>query len=119
MKKGIIIAAVVLAAAALLYIFVFSKNLSGRIVMPYIAHQKPRIDPHVPSSVPLADKLDEVIFDGLFNVSANKSGIVYEDGLGEFMGMDKNNAASVRLTPKKRWHKSFKVTMDKDKIAVC
>jgi len=99
MKKAIIIICAVLVAAAgvAVYWFVFRKNLSDSIVIPYIAHQKPRIDPHVPSPIPIADKLDEVVFDGLFNVSANPSGITYEDGLGEYLGIDKNNVVTVRL----------------------
>jgi hypothetical protein len=73
---------VVLIAAGTAYWFFFRTDLTGKIVIPYIAHQKPRIDPHIPSSIPIADKLDEVIFDGLFNVSANPSGVTYQDGLG-------------------------------------
>jgi hypothetical protein len=120
MKKAIIISVVLFAvvAGALLYLLVFSKNLNGTIIIPYIAHQKPRVDPHVPSSVPIADKLDEVSFDGLFNVSANASGITYEDGLGEYMGLDKNNAVTIRLKPRKKWHSSYSVTMKKEKIAM-
>jgi hypothetical protein len=120
MKKLVIIALVVtlLGVAAVLYIFVFSKNLKDRIVIPYIAHQEPRIDPHVPSAVPIADKLDEVVFDGLFNVSANPSGIAYEDGLGELVGIDENNIVTVRLKPRKRWHSSFDVTIEKKKIMI-
>lgn len=120
MKKAIIISVSLFAvvAGALLYFLVFNKNLSGTIVIPYIAHQKPRVDPHVPSSVPIADKLDEVSFDGLFNVSANASGITYEDGLGEYMGLDKNNTVTIRLKPRKKWHSSYSVTMTKDKMAM-
>ena len=121
MKKtilGTVIALIVLIGAGALYWFVFRKDLSGQIVIPYIAHQKPRIDPHVPSSVPIADKLDEVVFDGLFNVSASPSGIVYENGLGEFMGIDQKCVVRVRLKPNRKWHSSFMVTMDKKKIAV-
>ena len=90
MKKVLIILGVLLVCAggAAVYWFVFHKDLSGQIIIPYIAHQKPRIDPHVPSPIPIADKLDEVVFDGLFNVSANPSGITYEDGLGEYLGID-------------------------------
>lgn len=120
-QKNILIAAIALAViilAGLLYWFVFRKDLSGRIVIPYIAHQKPRLDPHVPSAVPIANQLGEVVFDGLFNVSANPSGITYEDGLGEYMGIDKNGVVSVRLKPGKKWHSSYSVTMDKEKIAV-
>ena len=51
---------VVLAAAGLLYWFVFRKDLSDKIIIPYIAHQKPAIDPHIPHAVPLTDKLDEL-----------------------------------------------------------
>jgi len=121
MKKVLVISSIVLVAcaAALLYFFVFSKNLKDSIVIPYIAHQKPRIDPHIPSSVPIADKLDEVIFDGLFNVSANKSGITYEDGLGEFIGIDaKTNVVSIRLKQNHKWHSSFNVSMEKSKVTI-
>lgn len=121
MKKTILIVSIALVAiaSALVYFFVFRKNLADQIVLPYIAHQKPRIDPHIPSSVPIADKLDEVLFDGLFNISANPSGIVYEDGLGEFMGLDeKTGVVSVRLKPRKKWHTSYSVTTEKKKITV-
>ncbi|MBD3418944.1 MAG: hypothetical protein GF398_02380 [Chitinivibrionales bacterium] len=119
MKKALII---ILSAVLLggigggLYYFFFWKNLSGQIVVPYIAHQKPRIDPHIPASVPLADKMDEVVFDGLFNVSANPSGITYEDGLGELMGLTEDNVVSIRLKPARKWHSSYGITMEKDKI---
>jgi hypothetical protein len=120
MKKAIIITLILGLAVTggLLYFFVFGKNLTGRIVIPYIAHQKPRVDPHIPSAVPIADKLDEVLFDGLFNVSANPSGIIYEDGLGEFMGLDENGMVSIRLKPAKKWHSSYTASMDKEKITV-
>jgi hypothetical protein len=121
MKKtllGITIALVALIGGGALYWFVFRKDLSDKIIVPYIAHQKPRIDPHVPSSVPIADKLDEVVFDGLFNVAASASGIVYEDGLGEFMGIDKKSVVSVRLKPNRKWHSSFTATMEKEKITI-
>ena len=75
MKKGLIIGAAVIVVAAVLFFLFWGKNLEDRILIPYIAHQKPRIDPHLPSAVPVADKMDEVLFDGLFNVSANPSGI--------------------------------------------
>ena len=111
MKKALIIGgAVVVVAAVAVYLLFFMKDLSGSIVIPYISHQKPRIDPHIPSSVPIADKLDEVMFDGLFNISANPSGITYEDGLGELMGIDANSVVTIRLKPGKRWHKSYQVT---------
>ncbi|MBN1309288.1 MAG: hypothetical protein JXA18_15295 [Chitinispirillaceae bacterium] len=120
MKKAIVISLIIgiAATAGLVYYFLFGKNLTGRIIIPYIAHQKPRVDPHVPSAVPIADKMDEVLFDGLFNVSANPSGIIYEDGLGEFMGIDEKSVVSVRLKPSKKWHSSYSVTMDKEKIAI-
>jgi hypothetical protein len=109
---------VALVAGGLLYWFVFRKDLSDKIVIPYIAHQKPRIDPHVPSSVPIADKLDEVIFDGLFNVSANASGITYENGLGEYLGIDNKFVVSVRLKQGQKWHTSYQVAMEKEKVAI-
>lgn len=121
MKKtiiGVIIALVVLAAAGALYWFVFRKNLADSIVIPYIAHQKPHVDPHVPSAVPLADKLDEVLFDGLFNGVPSPSGILYQDGLGEFISIDPKGLVTVRLKPNRKWHSSYAVTMDKKKIAV-
>lgn len=118
-KRNIVIAAVgVVVIAAVLYFILTRPNLSGQIVIPYIAHQKPTIDPHLPSSNSLSDKLDDVQFDGLFNLSANPSGVVYEDGLGEFLGIDQDNVVSVRLKTNKRWHDSFPVTMDGDKITI-
>lgn len=118
-KKTIIItAAAVVVVAAVLY-FIFARpDLSGQIVLPYISHQKPAIDPHLPSSTALSDKLDEVQFDGLFNLSANPSGVVYEDGLGEFLGIDPENVVSIRLKTNKRWHDSFPVTVDGDKFSI-
>lgn len=120
MKKWLIplIIVVVLGGAGTAYYFLFYKNLRGQIVVPYIAHQKPRIDPHLPGYVPIADKLDEVIFDGLFNVSANPSGIVYEDGLGELIGIDENNVVTVRLKPGKEWHTTYGVAMDGEKVSL-
>lgn len=118
MKKYFIIGGIVLAAAAAVWFLFFSTNLNRKIVIPYISHQKPRIDPHIPSSVPIADKLDEALFDGLFNVSANASGIVYEDGLGEFMGIDGNNVVTIRLKPNRKWHQSFEVRREKDDIHI-
>jgi hypothetical protein len=118
-KRTILIAvALVLVAAAVLFFFLLRPDLSGEIVLPYIAHQKPTVDPHLPSSNALSDKLDEVQFDGLFNLSANPSGVVYEDGLGEFLGIDQDNVVSIRLKTNKRWHDSFPVTVDGDKITI-
>jgi hypothetical protein len=110
--------ALLIAAAALTYWFVFRKDLTGSIVVPYIAHQKPRIDPHVPSANAIADKLDEVLFDGLFNVSANPSGVIYEDGLGEFISINEANAVTIRLKPGRKWHSSYNVTMEKKEISI-
>lgn len=118
MKKGIIIGVVVIAIAAVLYFLFWRTNLDGKIVIPYIAHQKPRIDPHLPSAVPIADKMDEVVFDGLFNVSANPSGITYEDGLGEFIEIDVNNNVIVRLKPRKKWHESYNVAVKDDEVTI-
>ncbi|KAA3618457.1 MAG: hypothetical protein D8M58_13415 [Calditrichaeota bacterium] len=116
MKKGLIIGGVVvvLASAVLLYIWAPWKNLENQIAIPYIAHQKPSVDPHLPSSVSLSDKLDEVIFDGLFNVSANPSGITYENGLGELVEISPEYVVTVRLKPKKKWHRSYDITVDED-----
>ena len=107
---------VVVLLAAGIYYFFFRTSLRGSIVLPYIAHQKPTIDPHLPSSNALSDKLEEIQFDGLFNISANSSGIVYEDGLGEFLGIDANNVVSVRLKTNKLWHDSYRITMEDEKF---
>jgi hypothetical protein len=107
-----------LVGAGALYWFVFRKDLSDKIIIPYIAHQKPNIDPHIPHAIPLTDKLDEVIFDGLFNVSANASGITYEDGLGEYLGIDNKSVVTIRLKQNQKWHSSYSVTMEKDKPTV-
>ena len=119
MKKYFIIGGLVaVVAAAAVYFLFFYKNLDQQIVIPYISHQNPRVDPHIPSSVLIADKLDEVLFDGLFNISANPSGIVYENGLGELMGIDENNVVSIRLKPKQKWHASYEVKREKDEIQI-
>ncbi len=118
-KRIVIIAgAVLIVAAAVLVYFLTRPNLADEIVIPYIAHQKPTIDPHLPSSNQLSDKLDEVQFDGLFNLTASPSGVVYEDGLGELVGIDENNIVSVRLKPDRRWHDSYRYTVDGDKVTV-
>ncbi|MCK6623315.1 MAG: hypothetical protein HUU32_13345 [Calditrichaceae bacterium] len=120
-KKNIfIIGGIVLGVALLVLILwlVLRKDLSDQIAIPYISHQKPVIDPHLPHAVDLSDKLDEVLFDGLFNISANPSGIIYEDGLGEFIGIDANNVVSVRLNTKKKWHSSFNVQVKKDDVTI-
>jgi hypothetical protein len=113
-----LIALGVVVVAGGLYFLLRRPDLSGRIVLPYIAHQKPAIDPHLPGSTPLSDKLDEVQFDGLFNLSANPSGVVYADGLGELVGIDQDNVVTVRLRPNKRWSDSYQLTRKDDEITV-
>jgi hypothetical protein len=114
-KRTIILAgAGVLVAAAVVFYLLTRHTLAGSIVIPYIAHQKPAIDPHLPSTTALADKLDEVQFDGLFNLVAGPSGVVYEDGLGELRGIDQNNVVTVQLKPAKKWHDSWRVTATDD-----
>lgn len=113
-KRLLAAGGIALVAAAVLFYFLSRPTLADRIVLPYIAHQKPAIDPHLPHSNALSDKLDEVQFDGLFNLSADPSGVVYRDGLGEFLGIDDNNIVSVRLKAGKKWHDSYRATVDDD-----
>lgn len=118
-KRNIIIASSIVAVLLIggaLYYFLTLDKLRGMIVIPYISHQKPTIDPHLPSSNALSDKLEEIQFDGLFNISADASGVVYEDGLGELLGIDENNIVSVRLKTNKYWHDSYTVQMDEDEV---
>jgi hypothetical protein len=117
-KRNLILFGVLglLILAGAIWWFFFRTTLAGSIVIPYVSHQKPTIDPHLPSSNQLSDKLEEIQFDGLFNISASASGIVYEDGLGEFLGIDAENIVSVRLKTDKRWHDSYTVVMEKDKL---
>jgi hypothetical protein len=117
-KKYIIIGAVVLVLGGVLAYFFLRTSLKDQIVIPYIAHQKPAIDPHLPSPNQLSDKLDEVEFDGLFNAVATPGGVVYEDGLGEFVGIDPANTVTVRLKTEKRWHDSYQVSVDGKKITL-
>src|ERR1041384_5101909 len=117
-KYWIIGSAVALAIAAGLYWYLTRPNLSGKIVIPYISHQKPAIDPHLPSTNALADKVDEGQFDGLFNLVAGPSGVVYEDGLGDFMGIDKDNVVTVKLKTAVRWHDSWQIIPADDKFTV-
>ena len=89
MKKKIIIgAAIAVVLAGGLWYFLTRSLLSDTVAFPYIAHQKPAVDPHLPSSNAMADKLDDVVFDGLFNLTATPSGVIFEDGLGEFVGIN-------------------------------
>ncbi len=112
------IGGVVLVGAAILIYFLTRPDLRGEIVIPFIAHQKPMVDPHLPSSNSLADKLDEVEFDGLFNLVAGPSGVMYEDGLGELVGIDQNNVVTIRLKNAKRWHDSWVVAAKDDKFTI-
>ena len=116
-RNAIIIGSVVaLLLGGGLYYFLTRDKLHGMIVVPYISHQKPAIDPHLPNNNSLSDKLEEIQFDALFNISANPSGIVYEDGLGEYLGIDANNVVTVRLKTNKLWHDSYTATMDEDEL---
>jgi hypothetical protein len=118
MKKQYIIAgALFLVAAAVGIYFLLQKDLSGNIVIPYIAHQKPQIDPHLPEANPLSDKLDEVLFDGIFNLSANPSGITHEDGLGELISIEEN-IITIKLRKNKKWHDSYFISHDEDEIKI-
>jgi hypothetical protein len=107
-----------LAIVGVVLYFLLRGNLYGRIVMPYIAHQRPAIDPHLPAISSLADKLDEVEFDGLFNLVATPSGVVYEDGLGQYVGISSDNVVTVKLLPGKRWHDTYQVRMDDNKATL-
>ena len=118
MKKYLIIAGVAVVVAGVLIYILWRPNLSDQIIIPYIAHQKPAIDPHLPGSTALSDKLDEVQFDGLFNLVASPSGVVYEDGLGELVGIDANNVVTVRLNTNKRWHDSWQITTKDEKHTI-
>jgi hypothetical protein len=117
-KYAIITGVIVVAAGAALYYFLTRPVLDDQIVIPYIAHQKPAIDPHLPSTNSLADKLDEVQFDGLFNLTANPSGVVYEDGLGKFVSIDETNVVTIQLNTAKRWHDSWTVISEDDEHTI-
>ena len=118
-KKYFIIGAIVLVVVGGVIVYLLWRpSLKDEIVMPYIAHQKPTIDPHLPSSNQLSDKLDEVEFDGLFDVIATPSGVVYEDGLGELVGIDQNDVVTIRLKNNKLWHDSYSVSVDDDKAGI-
>ncbi len=111
-------AVAVVAVGVVVYLVFHRPDLSRSIVIPFIAHQKPAIDPHLPGPTPLSDKLDEVQFDGLFDLSANPSGVVYLDGLGELVGVDQDNVVTVRLRPNKRWSDSYLITAKDDQYTV-
>ena len=113
-KRQIFIGISLVIVAVVLYLFLSKNDLSGKIVIPYIGHQKPIIDPHLPDANSLSDKLDEVEFDGLFNVSSNPSGLTYEDGLGRLLGIDENDVVSVKLRTDAKWSDSYKIIIDDD-----
>jgi len=109
----------VLVAAIALTLFFWPWNkLKDTIALPYISHQQPVLDPHLPAPDPLSDKLDESVYDGLFNISANPSGVIYEDGLGELIGVTQDNQVIIRLKPTKKWHHSFKPVLDDDEVTI-
>ncbi|MCB0834672.1 MAG: hypothetical protein KDC45_14485 [Bacteroidetes bacterium] len=116
-KKWIIAIASVVVVAIGLFLYPWYR-LHDRIALPYLGHQKPFVDPHLPMSDPLSDKLDEVLFDGLFNVSATPSGIVYEDGLGELISIDDDFVVTVQLKPNAKWHSSYSLKVDGDEVSV-
>ncbi|MEL6823834.1 MAG: hypothetical protein AAFP70_18925, partial [Calditrichota bacterium] len=58
------------------------------------------------------------LFDGLFNISANSSGVVYEDGMGELIDISEDNVVTLRLNTRKKWHNSYSVTQNDDEITI-
>jgi hypothetical protein len=118
MKKKIIIgAAIVVVLAGGLWYFLTRSSLKDTVAFPYIAHQKPAVDPHLPSSNAMADKLDDVIFDGLFNLTATPSGVIFEDGLGEFVGIN-NDIVTIRLKSGRYWHDSYQAFVDDKDVTI-
>jgi len=111
------IAPVAVVIGLLVYIF-WPEDLSDVVSFPYIAHQKPFLDPHLPSPDDLSDKLDEVVFDGLFNLIATPSGIAFEDGLGQLVGIDADQTVTIRLKPTKKWHDSYRATLADGRIDI-
>ena len=118
LPKNVLYVVPVLILILILLLVLWPESLAGRIVLPYISHQKPVLDPHLPSADGLSDKLDEVVFDGLFNLVATPSGIAYEDGLGEYVGMEENGVVVVRLEPNITWHSSYNVSVDGDDVTI-
>ncbi|MEE2992028.1 MAG: hypothetical protein VX603_02515 [Gemmatimonadota bacterium] len=116
-KRLLYIVPILILIPALIF-FLWPEDMSDTIVFPYISHQKPLMDPHLPSSDDLSDKLDELMFDGLFNLVATPSGIAYESGLGTFVGMDANNVVTIKLNSTQKWHSSYKVTVDDEAVNV-
>lgn len=118
-KKLLIITGAVGVLALLIYLLWPGAKLKDTIAIPYLAHQPPVIDPHLPSYDPISDKLDEVLFDGLFNLTANPSGVYYEDGLGSlYDSIDAAGWVTIQLKKGKRWHDSWTITTDDEKIIV-
>ncbi|MEE2708632.1 MAG: ABC transporter substrate-binding protein [Gemmatimonadota bacterium] len=118
MQKNLLYVLPVLVLISLLAFFLWPENLSNRIIFPYISHQKPILDPHLPAADGLSDKLDEAVFDGLFNLVATPSGIAYEDGLGEYVGTDDNMVVTIRLRTDVLWHSSYNVSFDGSEVAI-
>ncbi len=118
MQKHLLYVLPVLVLISLLAFFFWPENLSNRVIFPYISHQKPLLDPHLPTADGLSDKLDEVVFDGLFNLVATPSGIAYEDGLGEYVGTDDNMVVTIRLKSDARWHNSYKFSLDGPEVTM-
>lgn len=118
MKRNIIIGIVILLAiGGGLWYYLTRPSLRDTVAFPYIAHQRPEIDPQLPSSNAMADKLDDVVFDGLFNLTATPSGVVFEDGLGSFVSID-DNIVTIRLLKGRLWHDSFQAFVDGKKVTV-
>ncbi len=119
MKRNYIIgAAIVVILAAGLWYFLTRPSLKDTVAFPYITHQKPAIDPHLPSSNAMADKLDDVLFDGLFNLVATPSGVTFEDGLGEFVGINDSNIVTIRLNRGRFWQDSYQAFVDGKKVTI-
>ena len=108
-KRILYIIPVLILIPVLIFVL-WPEDLSDNITFPYISHQKPLMDPHLPSPDNLSDKLDELMFDGLFNLVATPSGIAYEAGLGAYVGMDTDNVVTIKLNPTRKWHNSYNVT---------
>ena len=116
-KRILYIIPVLILIPVLIFVL-WPEDLSDNITFPYISHQKPLMDPHLPSPDNLSDKLDELMFDGLFNLVATPSGIAYEAGLGAYVGMDTDNVVTIKLNPTRKWHNSYNVTAGEGTVNV-
>ncbi len=117
-KKTIIgVVVVLVVAGGLLWYFLSRPSLTDTAAFPYIAHQRPEIDPQLPSANAMADKLDDVLFDGLFNLVATPSGVEYEDGLGSFVNLE-NDIVTIRLAKGHYWHDSYQAFVDGKKVTI-